>query len=587
MEKPLKKIGIVLLFLLSTINYPCPPTYQWWEQSTLFAAPPHPLIYDTGLLSPELQALVIKPRIAVPIMPAEYVAQRAGSIGTVKVAAILIEFADTTASTGHSKSYFDNLLFSQNQGFNSMYDYFNEVSETRLNVTGTTGPRWYQSSKNMSYYGADGSRGIDSLNTDISSLVIEAVQKADADINFAPYDLDGDGIVNHVIIIHAGHGQEDTGDTDNIWSHSGSFTVINNNVQNEKGYLTDDGVYIKSYTMMSEYSKVGTFVHEFGHDLGLPDLYNTQTIGGTTVVGEWDLMDGGSWLGPGHDGSRPAHISAWGKKFLGWVTPAELTQKELGVPVTTTGTQSVYKIPLVTANDPIKEYLLVEYRRKENFDLYLPGEGLLFWHVDDAMLDYETTDSLGNQGKAIDLNVVNSEPYVPHRAVDLIEADRTDKTSEAGDPFPGTKGVTSFLSPDNDAYNQKPSQFSVLNISSAGGSSMAFDIYQAVFTKLPDITTIYSYPNPSSTGQTRLKIITTNLVETKNIELKIYDVNGELIREAKTGEISQVAISDNRVEYEYSWNGRNENGEKAASGIYLYWFKADNKEKIGKVALVK
>jgi flagellar hook assembly protein FlgD len=126
-----------------------------------------------------------------------------------------------------------------------------------------------------------------------------------------------------------------------------------------------------------------------------------------------------------------------------------------------------------------------------------------------------------------------------------------------------------------------------LNISSAGGSSMAFDISQAVFTKLPDITKIYSYPNPSSTGLTKLKIITTNLVETKNIELKIYDVSGELVREAKPGEISQVAISDNRVEYEYTWNGRNENGEKVASGIYLYWFKADNKEKTGKVAILK
>ncbi|MBI5554796.1 MAG: M6 family metalloprotease domain-containing protein [Elusimicrobia bacterium] len=572
----MKKSLFIFVFFLSAIRYPL---------SAIFAAPPHPLIYDTGPLTSELQALVARPRISVPIISAEHVAQRAGSTGTVKVVALLIEFADTKALAGHSKSHFDNLLFSRNQGFNSMYDYFNEVSETQLNVTGTTGSRWYQSSKNMSYYGADGSKGIDSLNIDISNLVIEAVQKADADINFAPYDTDGDGIVNHVIIIHAGHGQEDTGDTNNIWSHSGSFTTSHD----EKGYLTNDGVHVKNYTMLSEYSPVGTFAHEFGHDLGLPDFYYTQPISGNpTMVGDWDLMDGGAWLGPGHDGSRPAHIGAWGKKFLGWITPTDLTQKELAVPVTTTGNQSVYKIPLVTAADPSQEYILIEYRRKENFDLYLPGEGLLIWHIDDAMLDYKTTDFQGNHGKAIDLNVVNSEPdYVPHRAVDLIEADKTDKTSQPSDPFPGTQSVTNFLSPDNDAYNRKPSQFSVLNISSAGGASMSFDIYQAVFTKLPEIAKIYSYPNPSATGQTRLKIITTNLVETKSIDLKIYEVNGELIREAKTGEISQVAISDNRVEYEYAWNGRNENGEKVASGIYLYWFKVDNKEKVGKIAIIK
>jgi hypothetical protein len=187
----------------------------------------------------------------------------------------------------------------------------------------------------------------------------------------------------------------------------------------------------------------------------------------------------------------------------------------------------------------------------------------------------------------MELNVVNSEPYVPHRAVDLEEADSTDKTSEASDPFPGTRGITSFVSTDNDAYNNKPSQFSVLNINSAVGSYMTFNIYQAVFTKLPDMTNVYSYPNPSTTGQARLKIITTNLVETKNIDLKIFDLNGGLIREAKNMEINLVAISDNKVEYEYSWDGRNEAGEKVASGIYLFWFKADNKEKIGKVAIIK
>lgn len=574
----MKKLLFIFIFFLSAIRYPL---------SAIFAAPPHPLIYNTGPLSPEMQALITSPRLAVPIMPAENISRKAMTTGTSKVAVILVGFSNVTASSSHTKSYFDNLLFSQNAGYNSMHDYYKEVSEDQLMLTGTTGSRWYQSSKTMSYYGADGSQGVDTLNGDISNLVIEAVQQADADIDFAPYDLDGDGIVNHVIIVHAGHGQEDTGDTNNIWSHSGSFTVINGGVRDEKGYLTNDGVHVKNYTMLSEYSPVGTFVHEFGHDLGLPDLYNTQTIGGTTVVGEWDLMDGGSWLGPGHDGSRPAHINAWGRKVLGWVTPVDLTQQQVAVPIHLSGTGSVYKIPLVTAADPIKEYFLAEYRRKENFDLYLPGEGLLFWHIDDAMLDYETHDSLGNTGTATDLNIVNSEPYVPHRAVDLVEADKTDKTSEASDPFPGTRGSTSFLSPDNDAYNRKPSQFSILNISAAGGASMSFDIYQAVFTKLPDVSKVYSYPNPSATGQAKLKIITTNLVETKDINLKIYDVAGELIREAKTGDIRQVSISDNKVVYEYSWDGRNEEGEKVASGVYLYWFKANNKEKVGKIAILK
>ncbi|MDD5756754.1 MAG: T9SS type A sorting domain-containing protein, partial [bacterium] len=158
---------------------------------------------------------------------------------------------------------------------------------------------------------------------------------------------------------------------------------------------------------------------------------------------------------------------------------------------------------------------------------------------------------------------------------------------EASDPFPGTRDITSFVSPDNNAYNQNSSPFSVLNISTAGGSTMTFDIYQAAFTASPDITDVYSYPNPSKTGQATLKIVTTNLAETSNIKLKIYSLNGELIREAKTGEIRQVAVSDNRAEYTYVWDSRNENGDKVASGIYLYWYKADNKSKIGKVAILR
>ncbi len=565
----MKKLLFIFVFFLSAIRYPL---------SAIIAAPPHPLIYDVGPVSPEMQALITKPRIAVPRMPAEHVSPRAITTGTVNVAALLIEFTDVTASSSHSKSYFDNKLFSQNAGYYSMYDYFNEVSDGQLAITGTTGSRWYKSAHALAYYGADGSGGVDTYYTDISNLVIEAVQQADVDIDFSQYDLDGDGIVNHVIIIHAGEGQENSGNTNDIWSHSGSFIG---------SYLTNDGVRIKSYTMLSEYSPVGVFAHEFGHDLGLPDLYNTQSLGGTTVVGEWDLMDFGSWLGLNHNGFFPAHIGAWGKKYLGWVTPIDLTQKELGVTVTTAGAQSVYKIPAMTADDPLKEYFLVEYRRKANFDRYLPGEGLLIWHIDDAMLDYETHDSLNNTGTALYLNVVNSEPYVPHRAVDLVEADNTDKTSEASDPFPGTSGITSFVSPYNNAYNQQSSPFSILNISNAGGSSITFDIYQAVFTASPDITDVYSYPNPSKTGQATLKIITTNLVETSNIQLKIYDLNGELVRATKTGEIRQVAVSDNRVEYAYTWDGKNQEGEKVANGIYLYWFKADNKSKTGKVAILK
>lgn len=571
----IKKIFILFLFcLLSVICH----------LSSVSAMPPHPLVYDTGPLSREWQALVTKPRLPVPKMLSEHIAARVSTIGTAKLVVILVEFTDVTASTSHGKTYFDNLMFSQNKGYGSMYDYYQEVSDNQLSITGTTGTRWYKSAQTMRYYGADGVE-VDGLNGSIANLVIEAVQLADSDIDFAQYDSDGDNIVDHLVIIHAGYGQENTETTNNIWSHRGAFTVVENGVEDKKGYLTKDNVHVQSYTMVSEYSAMGVFAHEFGHDLGLPDLYNTQsTIGGVSVVGDWDLMDGGAWLGPNKNGTVPAHLSVWSKMKLGWITPLELTRKTSGVSVAPQGTNSAYKIPLAVANDPLREYFLLEYRIRDGFDRYLPGDGLLIWHIDDSILDLPATDSLGNAGTAQDLNIVNSEPYVPHRAVDLVEADGTDATTDASDPFPGTGNVTKFLDPQNLPYNKKPANFSMLNIAGAGSTNMTFDYYSLVFDLPLDITETYSYSNG---GAANIKIITTNLVEEGDLSLRIFTILGELVKEVPGRRILAVDYDDNKVVYEYVWDKSNEHGQKVASGVYLYIFKIGRKMKTGKIAIIK
>lgn len=548
--------------------------------TTVYAMPPHPLIYDTGPLPKELQALVTKPRLPVPQMKPESVAQRVATKGTAKVVGLLIEFTDTTHSDTHSKTYFDNLLFSQGLGYYSMYDYYKEVSDGQFTVTGTTGVNWYRSSRAMSFYGADGG-GVDDLYGLISNLVVEAVQKAEDDIDFSQYDTDGDGIVDHVIVIHAGRAQEDTGVTNNIWSHH-YFVEYNGDT---RGYLTKWGVYIKNYTMLSEYSPVGVFAHEFGHDLELPDLYNT--ISGEAVFGNWDLMDAGAWLGPGMSGTYPAHIGAWGKVRLGWAMATSMSEKKTGVQVLTGGPASVYQISLPTSDNPVKEYFLLEYRKREKFDSYLPGEGLLIWHIDDSILDYQTSDSTGQTGTAFDLNLINSWPAVPRVAVDVSQADQNGIINQSSDIFPGSKNITNFISPQTNAYNGKKSQFSVLNISNPGASFVTLDYFQNIFDQSFAISKIYNYPNPSAGGQTKIRVVTTSLAGNQNIWLKIYDLSGELIRDVKADDIYPVSFADNEVIYEYSWNGKNDSGEKVGSGIYLYLFKVENLKKIGKLAIMR
>ncbi|MCP3787648.1 immune inhibitor A [Micromonospora sp. A3M-1-15] len=149
------------------------------------------------------------------------------------------------------------------------------------------------------------------------------------------YDFDGDGNFNepdgyldHFQAVHAGEGEEAGGGAqgeDAIWSHRwAAFT----NLEGKAGpagnlaggvQIGDTGMWIRDYTTEPENGGLGVFAHEYGHDLGLPDLYDTA--GGDNGVGFWSLMSSGSWLGHGTDdiGSTPGYMDPWSKLYLGWL----------------------------------------------------------------------------------------------------------------------------------------------------------------------------------------------------------------------------------------------------------------------------
>ncbi|MFC0029353.1 immune inhibitor A domain-containing protein [Micromonospora chaiyaphumensis] len=149
------------------------------------------------------------------------------------------------------------------------------------------------------------------------------------------YDFDGDGnfnepdgYIDHFQAVHAGEGEEAGGGAqgeDAIWSHRwAAFT----NLEGKAGpagnlaggvQIGDTGMWIRDYTTEPENGGLGVFAHEYGHDLGLPDLYDTA--GGDNGVGFWSLMSSGSWLSHGTDdiGSTPGYMDPWSKLFLGWL----------------------------------------------------------------------------------------------------------------------------------------------------------------------------------------------------------------------------------------------------------------------------
>jgi len=263
-----------------------------------------------------------------------------------------------------------------------------------------------------------------------------------------PYDTDSDGVVDHVVVVHAGAGQENTpGNTDLIWSHRWAVLDADPLTPGSQS-LRPDGVQVYGYIMVSEFSPIGVVTHEFGHDLGLPDLYDTDRS--SEGVGVWDLMGGGSWNGfP--PGSSPAHPNAWSRMRLGWANMIDITTALVGTSIRAVeASGDVYRLRVRTTSLG-DESFLIENRQPIGFDAALPGFGLLIWHVDDTVA--------GNDNDA-------------HRLVDLEEADEAtsgDRPLDASDPWRDTTtGFGPDTVPNSAAYDGSETGWRVRDISASG-----------------------------------------------------------------------------------------------------------------------
>ncbi|MEM4728726.1 MAG: M6 family metalloprotease domain-containing protein [Thermoplasmata archaeon] len=347
---------------------------------------------------------------------------------------ILIEFQDVRHSPGREPEFFSDLLFNSSPGARSLRGYYFENSYGKLEVRGEVTAVWYRSDSNMSFYGADTPSGVDNANGPIHRLVTEAVRKADAEVDFSIFDTDRDGYIDFLTIIHAGQGQESSyQNRDTIWSH--------------RWYDYDepivDGVAAGFYTMCSEFSPIGTFAHELGHELGLPDLYDID--GDTLGAGSWDLMSLGSWL---DGGATPSHLSAFCKVRLGWIEPMALTASSENLSL-----QAVELSPSVLKLwvEPPHEYFLIENRQCTGWDAFLPGPGILIWHVDERAAD--------NRDQTL-------------RLVDLEEADEGlngDSPVQSTDPWRDSEeGFNPGSSPSSSANSGRSTGWWVYKIGPSG-----------------------------------------------------------------------------------------------------------------------
>ncbi len=202
------------------------------------------------------------------------------------------------------------------------------------------------------------------------------------------YDSQGDGVYNrpdgyidHFQAIHAGEGEEAGGGaqgTDAIWSHRWYVNSTGYGTDGPAGnklggiQIGDTGIWIGDYTTEPENGGLGVFSHEFGHDLGLPDLYDTQ--GGDNSTAFWTLMSGGSWLNHGTDsiGTTPGYMGPWEKLQLGW-----LDHKV--VPFGTDTTVKLSQADLSTKSDSVQALVVPLPKRTVTTKRNTPHSGTAEW----------------------------------------------------------------------------------------------------------------------------------------------------------------------------------------------------------------
>lgn len=288
--------------------------------------------------------------------------------GRHKLLMLLVTFSDKNPS--FSREDFSDLMNQENyNNIGSFRDFYLENSYGNLDIE-TTVTRWVRLPGKYGTYTVD--------NT--PEMIRYALQElaSSGEVNLADFDNDGDGVLDGLAVIHQGSGQEATGSTLDIWSHSSIMYGLNINGIEVRRYTIEPELYGRS----GQISTIGVVCHEFGHNLGAPDFYDTDYSGSGGEypgTGEWDLMGSGAWNGQA--GERPAGINMWQKIQYGWLEPEVLSEsKSVNAMPNSTQNPVAYRFDTCLPGD----YFIIENRQQTGpFDSALPNSGLLVYHANE------------------------------------------------------------------------------------------------------------------------------------------------------------------------------------------------------------
>lgn len=376
--------------------------------------------------------------------------------GNVKALAFLVGYSDVPFSE-ESAEYFKNMItqegFSENGGTGSCRDFYVDASGGQfIPEFDVYGPVTLPNER--AYYGGNNAYGND-MHPEY--MMLHAAQLLDEEVDFSQYDTDGDGFVDNVFIFYAGEGEAAGGGADTVWPHSW-----------DKMFLQKfDGVRLKRYACAPELISpttrdgIGTFCHEFGHVLGLPDLYNTVDASAIYTPMSWSVMDAGCY---NNNSRTPPTFSAFERNALGWMGdnlveitgPASCTLEHI------IDSNKAYVISTPSDN----EFFIFENRQQSGWDKNLPYHGMLIWHIDYNASIWQANKPNNNKS---------------HQYIDLVEAcnkNYSDRFNQRRYPFPGSSKVTEYIfggSPDFKTWNGTDLGLDITNIKEVDGK-ITFDV---------------------------------------------------------------------------------------------------------------
>lgn len=369
-------------------------------------------------------------------------------VGSPKALVILVEFSDTTFTIPNPRASFNDYLNNdsghianrgngENRNYKGVRGYFKDLSYGQFTPEfDLVGP--VQLPQPLSYYGTG--------NDNTRALLVDACTAVDDSVDFSKYDANGDGIVDLVYIIYAGHSESEAGNsTNDIWPKSGIGD-----------FGTYDGVKVYRYGVNNELNGretsrnkfingIGLFCHEFSHTIGLPDLYAPSGTAGFNKdnfgMEYWDLMDGGEYV---HSGRYPTAYTAWEREVMGW-TSVDILTDTAHVEIAHLDTASVQAHACKIINPEVdNEALYLQNVQNSGWNRYLPGHGMLAYRVSYRTDNVNFTDFPNNGAKprvvvvAADGKLGAMNDYAGDSSPANYYADM------AGDTYPGTTGVDSI-----------------------------------------------------------------------------------------------------------------------------------------------